>query len=222
MFLGGYDALLFDMDGTLLTSIAAVERAWTAWAKRAGADSSEVIGYLHGRRSVDAIRRFATQSMDIDEEVRWLDALELEDIEGISAVAGARQLLDSLPVHQWAVVTSANRELAGRRIGAAGLPHPPYLVSSDDVEHGKPDPEGFLKAAAALGKNPARCLVFEDTQAGARAGLAAGADVIRIAGTEDMPAIAVRATIQSFEDLKVEFLDGTIRVSLRARPFAAA
>ena len=87
-----FDAFLFDMDGTILTSIPAVERAWTAWADRIGAPAEDVLHYLHGRPARDTIARFAPQGADIPAEVAWLDAREMEDLDGIAAIAGATAL----------------------------------------------------------------------------------------------------------------------------------
>ncbi|MGL4310099.1 MAG: HAD-IA family hydrolase [Paracoccaceae bacterium] len=181
--LGPYQALLFDMDGTILTSIAAVERSWRAWAERVGVPPGAVLDYMHGRRAVDTIRHFLPPGSDPAPEVRWLDDLELDDLDGISAIPGALAFLEGLPPDRWAIVTSANRRLALARIAAAGLPLPAVLVSSDDVTRGKPDPQGYLRAAELLKVDPSRCLVLEDAPSGLRAGVAAGADVLRIAGT---------------------------------------
>ena len=214
--LGVFSAILFDMDGTLLTSIAAVERAWTAWANRAGVSSAEVIDYLHGRRAVDAIRKFAHPAMKLDEEVKWLDDLELADLDGIEAMPGVLAFVDKLKPHQWAVVTSANGELARRRIKAAGLPLPKVLVASDDVENGKPHPEGYLQAASALRAQPERCLVFEDTETGASAGLAAGANVVLVGnGQSSLP---VSAQITNFERMTVEASIAAVNITLKACP----
>lgn len=190
-----YAAFLFDMDGTILTSIPAVIRAWSAWANRAGVPADAVLAYLHGRRAVDTIRHFSAAGTEIAAEVAWLDAQELDDLDGIAAIAGAKEFLSALPADRWAIVTSANRRLAERRIVAAGLPLPAILVSSDDVDQGKPHPEGFLLGASRLGVSAQHCLVFEDTRAGLAAGHAAGADLMRIDGTEapdpDLPVFSV-------------------------------
>lgn len=188
-------AFLFDMDGTILTSIPAVERCWSAWAIHAGADVAAVLDYMHGRPAADTIARFLPAGARLDEEVAYLDALELADLDGIAAIGGAAALLSRLPATRWAVVTSANRALALKRIAAAGLPLPGLLVSSDDVSRGKPDPEGYRKAALALGYRPEDCLVFEDTETGLAAGRAAGCRTIRI-GTGP-------AAIDSYERLCV-------------------
>lgn len=181
---GPFAAVLFDMDGTLLTSIPAVERAWTAWAQRVGVDPGAVLAWLHGRTAADTITHFAPPGCDIAAEVAWLDARECADLDGIAAIPGAAALLADLPAGAWAVVTSANRALARARLAAAGLPLPQVLVSCNDVQRGKPDPEGFVLAARQLGADPAACLVFEDTGAGLRAGLAAGARAVQVRGTD--------------------------------------
>jgi len=198
-----YDAFLFDMDGTILTSIPAVERAWTAWAERVGVPTDEVMAYLHGRPARDTISRFAPKGSDVAAEVAWLDAREIEDIDGVAPIAGAASFLSALPADRWAVVTSANRALALVRIKAAGLPLPRVLVSSDDVHQGKPHPEGFLLGARTLGFPVENCLVFEDTGAGLAAGRAAGAALVRIAGDHDGDGPDGVATITDYTGLRV-------------------
>lgn len=210
---GIYDALLFDMDGTLLTSHAAVERAWRAWAARNRLAEEAVMAFMHGRRAVETIRHFAPPGTDIAAEARWLDDVEMRDVDGITAMPGARELLHALPPQCWAIVTSANRPLALRRIAAAGLPVPPLLVSADDVALGKPHPEGFRLAMARLGQGSGRCLVFEDAPAGVQAGLAAGADVVMLA-EKPAPEFPVKAVIRNFERIAVRPAADGLHVSV--------
>jgi mannitol-1-/sugar-/sorbitol-6-phosphatase len=212
--LGPFDGLLFDMDGTILTSIAAVERAWSAWAMRIGAPAADVLSFLHGRRAVDTICHFAPPSADIGAEVRWLDEREHEDLNGVAEVPGARAFLERLPSDRWAVVTSANRALALKRIAAAGLPVPPLLVSSNDVTNGKPDPEGYCLAAKALGINAGNCVVFEDAHSGILAGRAAGAQVVRVAGPLVQNDGPVAATIQDYTTVHLEPMRGSFGLIL--------
>lgn len=164
-----YAAFLFDMDGTLLTSIPAVERVWTGWARRIGAPVAEVMAYLHGRRAIDTVRHFAPPHVRVEEELAWVEDREFEDVGGVVAIEGAVALLHSLPPERWAVVTSANLRLARRRMQAAGLPPPRFMVTADDISRGKPDPEGYRRGAELLGFDITRCLVFEDTEAGLQA-----------------------------------------------------
>lgn len=93
-------AVLFDLDGVLVDSGAAVERAWERWAGR-----------------------------------------------------------HRLPEGTWAVATSGTRRLATSRLAHGRLPLPAVLVTAEDVERGKPDPQPYLRAAEKLGVEPSQCLV---------------------------------------------------------------
>ena len=168
------------MDGTLVDSRAVVERVWRKWAVRNNLDPAAILEVSHGRRAIDTVCAFSTRTMDVDAEARWLAKEEISDVEGIVAVPGARQLLRQLDPNDWAIVTSADRALASRRLNAAGLPVPRTLISAEDVKNGKPDPDGYNLAAAKLGSTSDRCLVFEDAPAGIEAGLNAGSDVVAI------------------------------------------
>lgn len=176
-------AALFDMDGTLLDSSAAVEASWTEFAKDHGLDPDEVLRSVHGVRAVDSIARYLPAEK-VESETRRLLDREMDMTDGIVEIAGATALLEALPAAgiPVAIVTSAPRDLALARLAAAGIPVPPVLVTGDDVERGKPAPDCYLAAAARLGADPARCVVFEDAEAGIRAGLAAGARVVVIGG----------------------------------------
>jgi sugar-phosphatase len=108
---------------------------------------------------------------------------EIEDVEGVVALPGAAKLLKALPMECWAVVTSATRALAEVRMRAGGLPLPKNFVTADDITHGKPNPEPYLKGAKLLGVAAADCVVVEDAPAGIRAGKAAGARVVALRTT---------------------------------------
>ena len=112
-----------------------------------------------------------------------LEAGESDDTDGVVALPGAASLLESLPADRWAVATSGSRRLATTRLAHGGLPLPRVLVTAEDVERGKPDPQPYLAAAAALGAEPSRCLVVEDAPAGIAAGKAAGAAVLAVTTT---------------------------------------
>ncbi|HEY2772234.1 MAG TPA: HAD-IA family hydrolase [Solirubrobacteraceae bacterium] len=174
------DALLVDLDGTLIDSSAPVRRAWEAFADRHGLDPDEVERFAHGRPSRESIRSLAPDT-DQEREATALEEAELGDTEGVTALPGALELLGS--GRRLAIVTSCSTALAETRLRAAGLPIPSILVSSDGLEHGKPDPSCFFIGARRLGVEPARCVVLEDAPAGIRAGRDAGARVIAVRTT---------------------------------------
>jgi sugar-phosphatase len=174
------EAILFDIDGTLVDSTGAVERTWRSWAATHGVDAEEVLRVCHGRRTEDTVAEF----LPVEQQaaaVAELEASELSDLDDVVALPATQELLAALPRHRWAAVTSGSRRLMQARLAAAGLPVPEVLVSADDVSAGKPDPEGYLKAAAALGFDIAQCLVVEDSPAGVGAGDAAGAHTLAVA-----------------------------------------
>lgn len=210
------EGFLFDMDGTIVTSIASVERAWTSWADRIGVLPAAVLAYMHGRRAVDTITFFSPPGTDIAAEARWLDDREHEDMAHVAQVPGAGPFLNGLHPGRWAVVTSANRPLALARIAAAGLPVPPLLVCSDDVSAGKPDPEGYLSAARMLGINPRACVVFEDVPAGIAAGHASGAQVIQVSGTQGATSPLAVARINDYRQVTLADHGTVYSLAIRA------
>ena len=179
--------LLFDMDGVLVDSTPAVARVWNRWATERGFDDPDsIVKRAHGRPSLSTIRELLPNA---DPEIHaaeddWMERAEIEDVADVIALLGARELLSSLPPDQFAVVTSATRDLAEVRLRAAGLrSYIRHLVTANDITHGKPDPEPYLKGAAALALSPPDCIVLEDATAGVQSGKAAGARVIGLRTT---------------------------------------
>jgi sugar-phosphatase len=177
-----YAAFLFDMDGTLLDSSAVVERVWFTWARQHRIDADALLSALHGVRAEDTIRKFAGPTLDVARETEWILQAELSDVEGVVPLEGIGPLLERLEPDSWAVVTSATLALATVRMRAAKLPIPRVLITAEDVQRGKPDPQGFLLAASRLGVPIHQCLVFEDSPAGVAAAKAAGAQVAIVGG----------------------------------------
>jgi sugar-phosphatase len=197
-----YAAFLFDMDGTILTSIASAERAWTRWAERYGLDVAAFLPTIHGVRSADTIRNLGLPGVDPDAEALAITLEEIEDVSDVRPIAGAEVFLRSLPDDRWAIVTSAPRDLAIARIRAAGLPIPHVLICAEDVQQGKPAPDGYIQAAERLGFRSDQCLVFEDAAAGIQAGDAAGADVMVITQTHSKPMANVENSARDYERLR--------------------
>jgi mannitol-1-/sugar-/sorbitol-6-phosphatase len=178
--------VLFDLDGVLVDSTPAVARVWSIWAKKHGFDPDEVVRQAHGRPSITTIRELLPNADHVAEN-REVERGEIEDVEGVIPLPGALELLQALPQDRWAIATSCTRRLAEVRIRAAGLPIPKHLITSTDVQRGKPDPEPYLKAAKILGFAPADCIVVEDAPAGIRAGESAGARVLALRTTAPDP-----------------------------------
>lgn len=173
-----WQAFLFDMDGTLITSTAAAERVWGRWAERHALDVAAFLPTIHGVRAADTIRRQNLPGIDLDAEVAWVERGEIEDVADVVPIPGAIDFVKRLPPGRWAVVTSATVPLAEARLKAAGLTPPAVMITAEQVEKGKPDPAGYRLAAERLGFDIADCLVFEDAEAGIRAGEAAGAGLV--------------------------------------------
>jgi len=210
-------AVLLDMDGTLVDSDAAVERSWLGWAARYGLDGAYVYGISHGRQGHETMAdllpgRPREQNLA---EARELAAAEAADIAGVIPVPGASGFLTALACVPHALVTSATDAIARARMGAVGLPLPPVMVTADQVSAGKPAPEGFLKAAAALGVDPVDCVAFEDSAAGLAAARAAGVRVIGVGKR----ALAYQAElhVRDFNDLRLELTPGgAVHISVRS------
>jgi sugar-phosphatase len=198
-----YAAFLFDMDGTILSSIAAAERVWTRWAERHGIDVAAFLPTIHGVRAIDTIGRLGLPGVDAEHEAAALTIAEIADVDGVQPIAGAVAFLASLPADRWAIVTSSPRELAKARLAAAGIVSPAVLVTAEDVVRGKPHPDGFQLAAQKLGCDARDCLVFEDAAAGIQAAEAAGATVAVISATHAHPMATPHFALASFDDLRL-------------------
>ena len=203
------EAILFDLDGVLVDSTAVVVRTWHEWARDRGLDAERILEIAHGRKAAETVRLFAPD-LDAESEARELERIEVENLDGVLEIEGARELLSSLPADGWTVVTSGTRALASSRMRHVGLPLPERFVSADDVQNGKPHPEAYLKGAEVLGVPPEECVVIEDAPSGVSSARAAGMRVVAVATTYDhsdlLNADAVAASLAG------------IRVTLRSRP----
>ena len=196
-------AILFDLDGVLVDSTRSVERQWRIWAREQGISGDKVMAVAHGVRTIEVIRAVAPH-LDAEAEVRKLESREADDRDGVVVMPGAVELVRSIPEGRWCVVTSGTRRLASVRLQLAGIPVPKVLVTAEDVAHGKPHPEPYLKGAELLGVNPAECLVIEDALAGIRSAHAAGTKVIALTSTYPGPALGeADAIIEKLTQIQV-------------------
>jgi sugar-phosphatase len=209
-----FEAVIFDMDGTLIDSTPAVFRAWSTWMREFGL-SQEQLGRHHGMPSAQVVRALLAEDQHV-EAIRRIDELELEDVHDIVVLPGAAEALDSLRSAKSAIATSCTVPLARARIRAAELVPPSVLVTVDDVQHGKPAPDPFLEAARRLGVDPARCLVVEDAPKGLEAAHAAGCSTLAVVTTTPIEELDADAVVGTLAD--VVFVPGEdgIRVRLAA------
>lgn len=197
------DALLFDMDGTLVDSTAAVLRSWLTVAAEFAipADRFAVVP-RHGRPATEIMADLLPRSQ-VAAAVARMGELERADTADVTLLPGAGALLDAAPAGRWAVVTSADRALAAVRLGAVGI-EAPRLVTIDDVSRGKPDPEPFLLAAKLLGVPAESCLVFEDAPAGLAAARAAGASTVAVTTTHAADQLEADLVVSDLTELRIE------------------
>jgi sugar-phosphatase len=211
-------AILFDLDGVLVDSAECVERTWHDWATHHRLNPESVIALAHGRRTIETVRLVAPQLI-AEAELSSLAASEATTSEGVYEIMGARELLGLLPAGMWAVVTSGIRAVAEFRLRHARLPAPSVMICADEIVRGKPDPEGYLNAAARLGHSGADCLVIEDAPAGIEAAHAAGMRAIAIAGTYPRERLtAADAVVERLADLSVVLNGDQIQVHIPAAP----
>jgi len=181
------EAVLCDMDGTLVDSSAVVESMWSSFARDHGMSErfDEIMAYSPGRTGIDTIRRFlpdlAAEEQDAIHE-RFAREEIVRTAGRMAEIPGAAALVTALievgvPL---ALVTSAPIELMRVRMEEAGVPIPSVVVSADDVERGKPGPDPYLKAAELLGVPIASCLVLEDAASGYIAAQRAGAQILLV------------------------------------------
>jgi len=203
-----FDAVLFDMDGTLVDSTRAANRSWLRWGAEAGLGPS-FTGCEHGVPARQMVARLVPE-----DKIEWSIArvleLELDDLEGIETLPGAAELMRSLPEDRRAIVTSCSRALCLVRLDSAGFTIPATVVTIDDTPRGKPFPEPFLEAAARLGADPRRCVVVEDAPAGLEAGRAAGCLTIGVVGTHTADQLDADLVVPSLDCLRISVRDNGV------------
>lgn len=208
-------AILFDLDGVLANSIAVVEKSWRIWAREHGFEEDPILKIGHGRRTEEVLQAIAPE-LATPEEIERFVAIEQSLLDDVQPIPGALEFVMSLPRGAWAIGTSGERVIATSRLRKLGFPIPDVLITAEDVRIGKPNPEVYAKAAAGLGVECSRCVVFEDAPAGIAAARAAG--MVAVGVLTSYPAAALDGAtklIQDFRGVKAAIAaSGDIRISI--------
>jgi HAD superfamily hydrolase (TIGR01509 family) len=209
----GLQAVLFDMDGILVDTeplwyaaeqgvMARLGGSWTADDQRAlvGGSMAITVAYLLGRA-----KRPAPPAV----VARWLTDSMADLIQGspLPVMPGARELVAQVAVADlpYGLVTSSEREIMDAVLARFGLSFP-VAVCAGDVSHCKPDPEGYLLAAAKLAVDPRCCVVIEDSPNGIAAAEAAGCLVVAVPGVVPVPPAPHRLVVRSLGELSLSRL----------------
>lgn len=207
-----FAAVLFDLDGTLVDSTAAVERSWRRWATEFGVELTG-FGDWHGVPS-DAVVSHLLPESRVSEGVLRIVQIEISDVAGVVLLPGAAQALAALPNGRSAIVTSCSRKLAVTRIAVTGLIGPAVIVTADQVKIGKPDPAPYLLAARRLGVDPADCLVVEDAPAGLTSAKAAGMARLAVTTTHAAADLDADAIVRDLAAVRFTAGPDDVRIAL--------
>ncbi|MEU8135699.1 HAD family hydrolase [Streptodolium elevatio] len=211
-------AVLCDMDGTLVDT----ERSWFATEVSVMADLGFHLGPEHAERLLGSPMDPAVayligiSGVDVapEELERRINARMVEILRsGVDLRPGAKRLLAELDAAgvPLALVTASYRDIVDAVLPSLGAHHFSVTVAGDEVERPKPNPDPYLVAAAALGADPAQCVVLEDSPTGVASGEAAGCVVIAVPSMTDIPAGPHRTVLPSLEGIDLALLDGLVR-----------
>ncbi|GAA5017317.1 HAD family hydrolase [Kitasatospora paranensis] len=214
---GGLQAVLLDMDGTLVDTEDfwwQAERSLFAEfghvldeADRAhvvGGPMTRVIDYLLARTDVP----LAPAELTVLINQRFVDLLA----DGVPLMPGAERLLNTLDAHgvPAALVSASHRHIIDIVLRSLGAEHFAFSVAGDEVPRTKPHPDPYLAAAARLGADPARCVVIEDAPTGVRAAEAAGCPVIAVPSVAPIEPAPGRTVLPSLELVDLELLRSVV------------
>ncbi|MFI1988461.1 HAD family hydrolase [Actinoplanes sp. NPDC020271] len=183
---GDFQAYLFDCDGTITDSMPVHYRAWQDALAGWECEFPEDLFYAWGGRPaadiiVDLNERNGL-AMPVDAVNEHRETRFQSGLATVQAVPGVLEhILEAYGRVPFAVVSGSTRDSVTASLTALGLlDRFPVLVCAEDYARPKPDPEGYVKAARLLGADPAKCLVFEDTELGVQAAEAAGMACVRV------------------------------------------
>lgn len=206
--------VLFDWDGVIIDSSRQHEASWERLAREEGRALPE--GHFKagfGKKNewiIPNLLQWANEPAEVRRLSLRKEAAYREVVveRGLSALPGVREFLERLRDAGVpnCIGSSTHRENITTILGVLGFEGLfGGMVTSEDVTHGKPHPDVFLKAAAKTGVVPARCIVFEDALAGIEAGLAGGMKVVGVATTHPAEELAgrVHRVVQRLDELTV-------------------
>ena len=185
-------AVLFDLDGTLVESTGLISDILSQWASAQGLDVQSVLNYSHGKRTIDIVQHYIKDER-ITEHYYALTQRFLEAAVYTQSIPYAAEFIHQIEQHKipWMVVSSSERILIEARMVAAQLPLAKQVIAAEDIQYGKPDPEGYLKAAQMLNIPIQSCLIFEDSPSGIKAAQSAQAQLIIIGQAETAENVAL-------------------------------
>lgn len=194
-----FDAVVFDFDGTLADSHAAMIRCYEVWAKEFNVSLDRLPACLGMPSAATSAALLPAKA--VEAATARIEELETTDTEGVVALPGSLATLELLPTDRVAIATSCTTDLLHARMAAAGLPLPRVVVTRDQVIDGKPAPDSFLLAAKRMGFDPSRVLVVEDAPAGIAGARAAGCAVLGIASTLEPRDLHADAVVKDLSEV---------------------
>lgn len=212
---------IFDWDGVVVDSSASHERSWEILSEELGHPLPlDHFKRGFGMKNEAIIIGQLTWTVDRGEAARLGRRKEeiFRDLvrdTGLEPLPGARPWIETLVHHGVPCVVGSSTEKANLELAAEamnlGTAFRTY-IASEDVSHGKPDPEVFLLCARALDLPPEQCVVFEDTTMGIEAARAAGTRVVAVAGTNPPEALSeADVIVHRLDELDVDILAGWFR-----------
>ncbi|RFM25919.1 HAD family hydrolase [Deminuibacter soli] len=182
---GRISRVLFDMDGVLINSNAAIETFWSEWAskEKLAITEADIRHKIHGRPTLETIDLLFAGSADETKQNIYSEARLFDITMRPLLLPGVKRFVTQL--HAASVVTGVVTSAPAERITHMLQPHGIYhlfnaMVTSEDYTKGKPDPEPYTVMATRLAVKPSCCLVFEDADSGIRAALDAGMQVVAV------------------------------------------
>ncbi len=195
------DAIIFDMDGTLIDTNECIEYVWKKWGEKYNVEIKEV---LHGITALESVKILAPH-LATKEMAQELEDMVLQEADKIKLIPGSKELILKLPKDSWTIATSATIEIVNTDFDVVGLPVPDQLITAEKVKNSKPHPEPFIKAAELLGTTPDKCIVFEDSLSGIEGAHKSGATVIGITTTHPKEKLKLaECTINDFSKVSLK------------------